>query len=153
MPAFVPERVRDKEREREREREREEGETPVARWGIRSTRGKQNNHYFERHDDHNNDKMLFRWRMAGRTLFEIKVNLGRGENKLTFSIACSVILNVPSPASFCLFSFFSNSLQNSKLYTSVGFELGSSEWKASTLTTWPPPLQMFTFIFSFTYSN
>ena len=38
-----------------------------------------------------------------------------------------------NPGLFCVFSFFSNILQK-KLHASAGFELGSSELKASTLT-------------------
>ena len=47
--------------------------------------------------------------------------------------------NGSTPASFCLFKFFSTTNCSKKL-PSAGFELGSSEYKASTLTTWPLPL-------------
>ena len=46
------------------------------------------------------------------------------------------IFNGQTPASFCLFSFFSNILQE-KLKTSAVFELGSSEKKANMVTNWP----------------
>ena len=43
--------------------------------------------------------------------------------------------NMPTPASFCLFQFFSNTnFSEKKLQPSAGFELGLSELKASMLT-------------------
>ena len=51
-----------------------------------------------------------------------------------WQIKLTCFLNLPTPAFFVHFCSFQQQLQSL-----AGFKLGLSEYKASTLTTWPPP--------------
>ena len=61
-----------------------------------------------------------------------------GDIKFVVTLVFKKYLGQPRPL-FCLFLFFSSTNYTEKLQASAGFELGSSQLMASTLTTSPPP--------------
>ena len=73
-------------------------------------------------------------------LFKTNLKCHFQKNSDFLKLLCFDFENGPTLASLCLFSPFSNTIfQKNCLLASAGFELGSLENKASTLTTWPPP--------------
>ena len=97
-------------------------------------------------------KLHYRGRNSSRYLFVPSIlHILRPRFKSRAHHLCSfmIFLNGPTPVSFCLFSFFSNTNFAEKLQTSVGFELGSSEFLLCTLTTLPPPRPSHKIFYSF----